>query len=203
MSGVLCNTMTRFILIEKIEKKRYNSMFWAPQGQFIVLALLKSAEGPLEFIDTSDFTTMNTLMPEMTTDVEWDPTGRYVVAGVSAWGGKMSDTGYTLLNFQGRLIRKDRVDRFGNFFWRPRPPCLLTHAQVKEIKKNLKKYAPAFESKDKMRRSKANQELYARQEAIMSTWDEYRTRKNAQFAAQKAERMNLRNSKINNPLIYF
>lgn len=28
-------------------------------------------------------------MPEMTTDVEWDPTGRYVVACVSAWSGKV------------------------------------------------------------------------------------------------------------------
>jgi translation initiation factor 3 subunit B len=171
-------------------------MFWAPQGQFIVLALLKSAEGPLEFIDTTDFSTMNLLMPEMTTDVEWDPTGRYVVAGVSAWTGKMSDTGYSLLNFQGRLIRKERVDRFGNFFWRPRPPCLLNSAQIKEIKKNLKKYAPAFERDDKMRKSKANQELFAKQQAIMDTWNEYRARKEAQFSAQKAERLNLRSSKF-------
>lgn len=64
-------------------------MFWAPQGTFIILAQLKSAEGPLEFIDTTDFTIMNTLMPEMTTDIEWDPTGRFAVAGISAWTGKV------------------------------------------------------------------------------------------------------------------
>lgn len=78
-----------FKFTEKFERKRFNSLFWAPQGQFVVLALLKSAEGPLEFIDTSDFSVMSTLMPEMTTDVEWDPTGRYVVACVSAWSGKV------------------------------------------------------------------------------------------------------------------
>ena len=76
-------------LAEKLEKRRFNTLFWSPQGQFIVLACLKSAEGPIEFIDTSDFTVMNTLMPELTTDIEWDPTGRYVVAGVSAWTGKV------------------------------------------------------------------------------------------------------------------
>jgi len=64
-------------------------MFWSPHGQFIVLALLKSAEGPIEFIDTSDFSIMAAISPEMTTDLEWDPTGRYVTTAVSAWTGKM------------------------------------------------------------------------------------------------------------------
>jgi translation initiation factor 3 subunit B len=64
-------------------------MFWAPQGQFVILAQLKSAEGPLEFIDTTDFSIMNAITPEMTTDIEWDPTGRYVIGAVSAWTGKV------------------------------------------------------------------------------------------------------------------
>jgi len=181
-------------LLKKFEKKRFNSMFWAPQGQFIILAQLKSAEGPLEFIDTTDFSIMNALMPEMTTDIEWDPTGRYVVAGVSAWTGKVSDTGYTLLNFQGRVIRKERVDRFGNLFWRPRPVCLLTNTQVKEIKKNLKKYSPAFEAKDRQRRSKRDQEVMKKQQEIMDAWNEYRLRKADDYKTQKAKRMFLRNS---------
>ena len=35
--------------------------------------------GVLEFIDTSDFTTMNSGEHFMATDIEWDPTGRYVL----------------------------------------------------------------------------------------------------------------------------
>jgi len=54
-----------------------------------VLAFLKAAEGPLEFIDTSDFSVMNAMTPELTTDIAWDPTGRYVVGAVSAWTGKV------------------------------------------------------------------------------------------------------------------
>jgi len=169
-------------------------MFWAPQGQFIILALLKTAEGPLEFIDTSDFSTINTLMPEMTTDIEWDPTGRYVIAGVSAWTGKVSDTGYTLLNFQGRVIRKERVERFGNLFWRPRPPCLLTHAQIKNIKKNLKSYSSVFEEKDKHRRSKAEQGLLQKRQEILGAWNEYRSKKLEEYSTQKTKRMFLRNN---------
>jgi translation initiation factor 3 subunit B len=181
-------------LLKKFEKKRFNTLFWAPQGQFIILALLKSAEGPLEFVDTSDFSIMNTLMPEMTTDIEWDPTGRYVVAGVSAWTGKVSDTGYSLLSFQGKVVRKERVDRFGNLFWRPRPPCLLTHAQIKEIKKNLKKYSPQFELKDRQRLSKASKEMLTKRQGIVDTWTEYRTKKEEQYVAQKKQRMLLRSN---------
>ena len=34
--------------------------------------------GVLEFIDTADFTSMNSGEHFMATDIEWDPTGRYV-----------------------------------------------------------------------------------------------------------------------------
>lgn len=74
-------------------------MFWAPQGTFVILAQLKTAEGPLEFIDTSDFSIMNAIMPEMTTDIEWDPTGRYVMSAVSAWTGKVVSENLNKSNF--------------------------------------------------------------------------------------------------------
>ena len=45
--------------------------------------------GALDFIDTSDMTVMNQAEHDMATDVEWDPTGRYVVTGVSWWGQKV------------------------------------------------------------------------------------------------------------------
>jgi len=148
----------------------------------------------LEFIDTSDFSIMNAIMPEMTTDIEWDPTGRYVMSAVSAWTGKVSDTGFSLLNFQGKTIRKERVERFGNLFWRPRPPCLLTHVQVKNIKKNLKTYSPAFEEKDRKRRTKAEQGLVKKRQDLLDVWNEYRAKKEEQYKSQKPKRMFLRNN---------
>lgn len=45
---------------------------------------------------------------------------------------------------------------FAQFHWRPRPPTLLSEKQQKDIKKNLKKYYSQFESKDRMRSSKAS-----------------------------------------------
>ena len=45
--------------------------------------------GVLEFVDTADFTSMGGGEHFMCTDVEWDPTGRYVMTGVSWWGHKV------------------------------------------------------------------------------------------------------------------
>lgn len=72
-----------------MENKACNHLFWSPTGQFIVLAGLRSSNHSLEFIDTSDFTTTNNQEHFMATDVEWDPTGRYVVTGVSWWAHKV------------------------------------------------------------------------------------------------------------------
>ena len=45
--------------------------------------------GQLEFWDTGDMTLMNSVEHTMATDLEWDPTGRYVVTSVSYWSQKV------------------------------------------------------------------------------------------------------------------
>merc|ERR1712059_154483 len=50
----------------------------------------------------------------MCTDIEWDPTGRYVATGVSYWAHKV-DNAYWLWNFQGKMRQnkasKELVDK--------------------------------------------------------------------------------------------
>ena len=53
-------------------------------------SLFFSFNGILEFVDTADMTVMAQTEHFMATDVEWDPTGRYVVTGVSWWGHKVT-----------------------------------------------------------------------------------------------------------------
>lgn len=45
--------------------------------------------GVLEFYDTSDVVCMNQAEHFMATDVEWDPTGRFVATSVSWWAHKV------------------------------------------------------------------------------------------------------------------
>lgn len=78
-----------FFCAELLEKKVCSHLFWSPAGQYVVLAECREV-GALEFIDTNDFSTMASGEHYKATDVEWDPTGRYVVSSVSAWNHKVS-----------------------------------------------------------------------------------------------------------------
>lgn len=174
-----------------MENKTYNHLFWSPSGQFIVLAGLKGSNNALEFIDTSDFTTTSTQEHMMATDVEWDPTGRYVVTGSSCWESR-GDNNFWFWTFQGRLIRKVNVDAFCQFLWRPRPPTLLTEAKINEIKKNLKKYSPQFELKDKAAMSRISEEILAKRKQLMESFKAYRERREKEYQATLAKRAKLR-----------
>ena len=55
-----------------------------------------SFNGVLEFYDTGDMTLMNSCEHFMASDVEWDPTGRYVTTSVSWWGHKVNIFSYSL-----------------------------------------------------------------------------------------------------------
>lgn len=61
-------------------------------SKFVVLHFTMfgaSMDGQLEFYDTADMTLMNAVEHSCTTDLEWDPTGRYVVTTVSFWNQKV------------------------------------------------------------------------------------------------------------------
>jgi len=161
------------VQLKKYERKTANHIFWSPMGQFVILAGLRSMNGILEFVDTSDFTTMGTGEHFMSTEVEWDPTGRYVITGVSWWGHKV-DNAFWLWNFQGKILKRSTVEKFCQLQWRPRPPSMLSKEQIKDIKKNLKKYSDQFNAKDKMRQSKASKELVEKRRDMMEKFCEQR-----------------------------
>ncbi|KAF4519211.1 hypothetical protein B566_EDAN015317 [Ephemera danica] len=179
--------------INRFEKRQCNHLFWSPMGQFIVLAGLRSMNGSLDFVDTNDFVVMNTGEHYMASDIEWDPTGRYVVTGVSFWKQKV-DNGFWLWSFQGKRLKKYNIDSFCQLMWRPRPPTLLGVKQQKEIKKNLKKYTPQFESKDRMRMTRASKELIEKRCKLMSDFNEYRMKRVETYVSQKTRRLELRSN---------
>lgn len=87
------------------------------------------------------------------------------------------------------------MDQFAQLLWRPRPPTLLSAQKLQEIKKNLKSYYPQFESKDRMRQSKASKELIEKRAALMNKFNEYRNKRIKEWYEQKPRRQALRNSK--------
>merc|ERR1711962_1728074 len=178
-------------ILKKYERKTANHIFWAPTGQFVVLAGLRSMNGVLEFVDTSDFTSMGVGEHFMCTDVEWDPTGRYVITGVSWWGHKV-DNAYWMWNFQGKILKRSNVDRFCQLVWRPRPQTLLSKEKLKDVKKNLKRYSDIFNLKDKMRQNKASKELVAKRQTMMEEFKAWKDRKAKEFLETKERRMELR-----------
>jgi len=179
-------------LMKTLEKKACNHLFWSPRGQHIILAGLMNMNGVLEFVDTSnDFTVMGSGEHFMCTDVEWDPTGRYVQTAVSWWGHKV-DNGFWLWTFQGRVTHRHNVDRLCNVQWRPRPKCLLSERQIKNIKKNLTKYGAQFDIKDKMRTSRASKELIEGRQKLAREFAEYRAQCVKLWKEQKPQRLELR-----------
>ena len=49
-------------------------------------------DGQLEFYDTSEITLVTTAEHTQATDLEWDPSGRYIVTSVSYWTQKVKET---------------------------------------------------------------------------------------------------------------
>ena len=97
-------------------------------------------------------------------------------------------------SFQGRILKRVNLKNFMLFLWRPRPPTLLSDAKQKEILKNLKKYYSQFESKDRLRMTRASKELIEKRAKLREQFTEYRSKRVKEWEDQKKRRMQLRNS---------
>eukprot|EP00794_Sanderia_malayensis_P008994 gene8994-9955_t len=177
--------------LKTFERKQLNCIFWSPIGQFVLLAGLKSYNGVLEFYDTGDMTLLNACEHFMASDVQWDPTGRYVTTSVSWWGHKV-DNAYNIWSFQGRLLQTQSTDQLCQFLWRPRPKCLLSDDDLKELKKNFKKYQKMFEAEDLMKDTEASKEIIDRRRALYKEFSILREELNSRYNDFKDFRIQLR-----------
>lgn len=86
--------------IRTYDKKNSNAIYWSPKGRFVVVATVHSQQSfDLEFFDldfegekpesdkdlTANLQLMNTADHYGVTDIEWDPTGRFVATSSSFW----------------------------------------------------------------------------------------------------------------------
>jgi translation initiation factor 3 subunit B len=127
------------------------------------------------------------------TNLQWDPTGRYVSTVVSAWEGMQHDTGYMIWSFQGKPVQRAQLPKFYQLSWRPRPPTLLTGKQIRELSRTgYKSYSPEFEAQDKLAGARASDDQLARRKALLEHWTSAVRRATANADARKARMATLR-----------
>lgn len=97
------NGVGEFTLVRTVEKKNSNAIYWCPRGRFVLVATVHSGQSfDLDFWDcdfegertkgdggkkdvVANLCLMGTGEHYGVTDVEWDPTGRYVATSTSMW----------------------------------------------------------------------------------------------------------------------
>ncbi|KAI8641473.1 eukaryotic translation initiation factor eIF2A-domain-containing protein [Parasitella parasitica] len=181
---------TGFKLMKTLSKKSANYLFWSPKGHNIVLATLRSSTvSDLEFYnvdfeplasDKKDKNDPGATVQLLSTqehygvsDVEWDPTGRYVVTGSSMWR-QSADHGFCIWDFKGQLLFKQNVENFKQLLWRPRPQSLLSSEQKKKIKKNLRQYSKQFDEDDLAFGDAAAAKLHSMRRKAFEEWYAWR-----------------------------
>ncbi|PUU81354.1 eukaryotic translation initiation factor eIF2A-domain-containing protein [Tuber borchii] len=191
----LKNGVGEFCLVKIVEKKNSNAIYWSPKGRFTLIATVHSQQSfDLEFWDldfegekqkqdkasknkdlAANLMLMGTSEHYGLTDVEWDPTGRYVATSASMWKHAM-ENGYHLWDFKGSLLREEHIDKFKQFLWRPRPPTMLSKEEQKQIRKNLREYSKQFDEEDQFEAEVANKEVLEARKRQLDEWRAWRAR---------------------------
>ncbi|GAA6005478.1 translation initiation factor eIF3 core subunit b [Rhodotorula paludigena] len=178
-----------------------NNLFWSPKGRHVVAATLGStSKFDVDFFDldldrpegnqqdqlsqqqqqqqqqsTGDaIRLVVSREPFGTTDIEWDPSGRYVATYGSTWMGSL-EAGFAIWDFKGENIQEAKVDKFKQLLWRPRPPTLLSREQQRAVRKNLREYSRQFEEQDELDAANENSELVERRQRLLDEWNAWRS----------------------------
>jgi len=134
----------------------FTDVVWAPGGQYFVCVAMQG--GDLLFGGLMPDNKLEVLHRDehfMVTNVEWDPSSRYVLTAVTqpmrdeGSGFKFQmEAGYALWTFQGRQLHKQQKEKLYVVQWRPHPPSLLSNEQQENIRKNIKKFSKQYDAKD-------------------------------------------------------
>jgi translation initiation factor 3 subunit B len=217
------NQVGNFKLIRSVDKKNNNAIHWSPNGRFVVVATVLSQQSfDLDFYDfdyegdkdekdkdlTANLALMNTAEHYGVTDIDWDPSGRFVATSASVWKHRVSfflllhnsipshpykkltdqmENGYHLYDFRGQLLREDPIDQFKQFAWRPRPERLLSKEEQKTVRKNLREWSKQFEEEDQLRKNTANRAVVEHRRRLLDEWRAWRERTEAELAEEREE----------------
>ncbi|KAJ7619135.1 eukaryotic translation initiation factor eIF2A-domain-containing protein [Mycena polygramma] len=197
-----------FKLLRTLPSRTSNAIRWSPRGRHVVLATVgSSSKSELEFWDLdfniedagrregiskevewgSGIQLLGTADHYALTDVEWDPSGRYLATSASSWTHTL-ENGFAIWDFRGQEITKQIQDRFKQFIWRPRPRTLLTKDQQRQVRKNLREYSRTFDEEDAAEESNVSAELVALRKRLVDEWNAWRMRTKAEFFGEETEK---------------
>lgn len=179
---------TDIIITKSVDAKGINQVSWSPKGRFCVLVGLR--QGAIQFWDTEEITLLASEEHYACTNVEWDPTGRYVVTCVSSWQTQ-TDTGIIMWSFTGTSISKQLIQGFKQFIWRPRPDSLLSEKEMKQIRKNLKEFSREFDVEDAADLTKSSREVVDKRKAQWKEWKDLEAKWAEIYASQYEARVKL------------
>eukprot|EP00163_Fabomonas_tropica_P004518 TRINITY_DN1397_c0_g1_i4.p1 TRINITY_DN1397_c0_g1~~TRINITY_DN1397_c0_g1_i4.p1 ORF type:complete len:654 (+),score=182.34 TRINITY_DN1397_c0_g1_i4:429-2390(+) len=182
-------------LLHKVEKKPANNLFWAPNGGTIVLAGLANLNGVLDFFDADTMTSMGSDEHFMCTNVSWDPSGRYLCTYITAQRNSSYDHGLIVWSHTGKQLYQLKREKFFQFLWRPRPPCLLSAKQQQEIKNNLKKYSKVYEKEDAKQRESAAVDQEKARTALREQFAKWQEEAYRTYMEDKTKRMHARHAR--------
>ncbi|KAF9044817.1 translation initiation factor eIF-3b [Hymenopellis radicata] len=195
-----------FKLLRTLPNRTSNVIRWSPRGRHVILATVgSSSKSELEFWDLDfslddtrregqDWATGIQLLGTSdhygVTDVEWDPSGRYLATSASAWTHTL-ENGYAIWDFKGQELVKQIQDRFKQFIWRPRPRTLLSKEQQRQVRKNLKEYSRVFDEEDAKEHLTVNAELLAHRKRLVDEWNAWRARGQKELLEQRGQKQTI------------
>lgn len=101
--------------------------------------------------------------------------------------GAQMEAGYVIWDFKGVEIKRERVDKFKQLLWRPRPPTLLTKEDQRRIRRNLREYSRQFEEQDALEESTASAEVVAHRQRLIEEWNAWRRQARESLEARRRE----------------
>eukprot|EP00271_Cylindrocystis_brebissonii_P008842 TRINITY_DN23358_c0_g1_i1.p1 TRINITY_DN23358_c0_g1~~TRINITY_DN23358_c0_g1_i1.p1 ORF type:complete len:867 (-),score=244.90 TRINITY_DN23358_c0_g1_i1:372-2972(-) len=170
-SGAAGSGVQKVTKLLTLKGKSVNALFWSPMGRFILLAGLKGFNGLLEFFNVDDLETMATGEHFMATDIEWDPTGRYVATSVTSV--HQMENGFQVWSYSGKLLYRLPREKFLQFLWRPRPPSLLTAEKEAEVAKKLRTYSKRYEAEDEEAGAASSAAEVERRRGLLDDWKKH------------------------------
>ncbi|KAF1355404.1 eukaryotic translation initiation factor eIF2A-domain-containing protein [Delphinella strobiligena] len=195
------NQVGNFKLIRTVDKKNNNAIHWSPSGRFVLVATVLSQQSfDLDFYDfdfegekdekdkdlTANLQLMATADHYGVTDIEWDPSGRFVATSASVWKHRM-ENGYHLYDFRGTLLREEPLEQFKQWAWRPRPERLLSKEEMKTVRKNLREWSKQFEEQDAAKKNTANRAVVEQRRRALDEWLAWRERTETNLREERQE----------------